>query len=85
MPMDENQMWKEVNDVFRNVFKTPSLDVKPQTTAADVPQWDSLNHVQLVLAVERRFGVRFKHAQIAAFSNVGDMVAALKLALEARK
>ena len=65
--------------VFREVFRDPSLVLRDEMTADDVDGWDSLEHINLIIAVERTFGVRFATAEIAkmkeAGNNVGTLVA----------
>jgi acyl carrier protein len=63
-----------LTDVFRDVFNDDALDITRETTAADVPEWDSLMHVTLIVNVEKSFGVRFKSSQIAGLQNVGELV-----------
>ena len=60
--------------VFREVFDNDELVISRQTTAADVDDWDSINHVNLVLAVEREFKVRLSSSGIANLKNVGELV-----------
>jgi acyl carrier protein len=64
----------EINDVFQQVFDDDELVVTRDTTAADVEGWDSLTHVTLMLAVEKRFGIKFKSAQVASLKNVGELI-----------
>ena len=59
--------------VFREVFDNDELVISRQTTAADVDDWDSINHVNLVLAVEREFKVRLSSSGIANLKNVGEL------------
>jgi acyl carrier protein len=60
--------------IFRDVFEDDSLTVTRQTTADDVPEWDSLAHVNLIAAVEESFGVRFALGELEDLRCVGDMV-----------
>jgi acyl carrier protein len=64
-----------LTEVFRRVFHQPSLALHDALTARDVPGWDSLNHVTLMIEVEREFGLRFSSAEIEALRRVGDLVA----------
>ncbi len=66
-------LWEELNGIFRKVFENPAIRVEPQTTAADVDGWDSLSHVNLILAVESHFNVRFSQKEILRLRNVGDL------------
>jgi acyl carrier protein len=63
----------ELTSVFQQVFDDDELVVTRATTAADVEGWDSLTHVTLMLGIEKRFGIRFKSAQVASLKNVGEM------------
>jgi acyl carrier protein len=67
-----------VEEVLREVFDDPGLRVSATTTANDVDGWDSLSHVNVVVAVEARFGIRFTQREALTFRNVGEMVAAIE-------
>jgi acyl carrier protein len=75
--MNDDLILRTVNEVFRDVLDNDDLVIGPATTARDVREWDSLSHIQLVRAVEKRFQVHFTAAQIQTFKNVGDMCAAI--------
>jgi acyl carrier protein len=72
--MTEPEIYEALNEIFRRLFKDPNLTVRPETRAEDVRGWDSLAHVRLILACEKRCGVRFKTSEISEFQNVGDLV-----------
>jgi len=63
----------ELTSVFQQVFDDDELIVTRTTSAADVDGWDSLTHVSLMLVIEKRFGIRFKSAQVASLKNVGEL------------
>jgi acyl carrier protein len=69
-----NPILDQLNVVFRDVFENPSLTVQDETTARDVNGWDSLMHIHLIVAVERKFGIRFGTGEVEKLQNVGDMV-----------
>jgi acyl carrier protein len=75
--MNDEQIFREMTEVFRKVLDIPDLVLVPATTADDVEEWDSLTHIQLVAAVEKHFKIRFVAAEIQGFRNVGDMAAAI--------
>lgn len=77
MSDDVSRILHQVNEVFRDVLDDSDLVIGAATTAADVQEWDSLTHIQLVAAVEKRFKVRFTASEIQGFKNVGDMCAAI--------
>ena len=64
---------RKLTEVFRTIFNIPDLELRDDLTAADVPGWDSFNHVNLVIAIEMEFGVTFTTDEISALQNVGDM------------
>lgn len=60
--------------VFRDIFDQPNLTIGRQTSAADIEEWDSLAHVNLVVAVEKKFGIEFALGELQALKNVGEMI-----------
>jgi acyl carrier protein len=72
--MSEEEVWTNLTDVMRTVFDDDELEIEAATTAADIEDWTSLTHVQLMVALEERFGVRFNTAEIVALDNVGQLV-----------
>ena len=64
----------ELNDVFREVFENDDLSVTRSTSAQDVPAWDSLMYVNLLIAVESKFGLRFVSSEVASVKSVGELV-----------
>ena len=69
--MDQSAILSALTDIFRTVFDDPTLTLRPQTTAEDVPDWDSMNHIVMVVEVERRFGIKFGTAEMEELKNVG--------------
>ena len=63
-----------LNSVFRQVFDDDSLVVTRDTTANDIEEWDSLTHMNLVMAVEQRFKIRVALGELQSLKNVGGMV-----------
>jgi acyl carrier protein len=72
--MNSETIWPKLTDIFRNQFQDNQLTIGPETTADDVEGWDSLAHVQLLVAVEKAFGIRFNTGEVASLANVGEMV-----------
>ena len=73
--MSEAEIYAGLTEVFRDLFGDPALVLTPQTTAADVPGWDSINHLNIVAGAEERFGVRLGTREIERLRNVGDLAA----------
>ena len=63
-----------LNGIFQQVFDDETLAVTRATTAQDIEEWDSLSHINLVVAVELHFGIKFGLAEIRRLRNVGEMV-----------
>lgn len=70
-----------LNQVFCMVFDDDDIQISPETTANDIDGWDSLSHINLIVAVEGKFGIRFQHGEILTFRNVGDLVRSIEAKL----
>lgn len=82
--MDQAAILAGLTDILRDVFEDPTLAVTMATTAEDVPEWDSMNHINIVVEAERRFGVKFRTSEIEELRNVGDFVNLIGTKLQAR-
>ena len=65
---------ERLNGIFRDVFDNETIEVHDGMTARDVQGWDSLNHVTMIYAVEKGFGVSFTTKEVSSLANVGDLV-----------
>jgi acyl carrier protein len=75
--MTSSKILDTIRGIMNDVFDV-DLDegsVKPDTTANDIEEWDSLSHIRLIVAIERKFNVRFKNSEIESLKRVGDLVA----------
>ena len=72
--MSREEVYERLNEVFQDVFDDDSITVNPETTSEDIEDWDSLEHINLVAAVEQEFGIKFTMAQVVGMKNVGEMV-----------
>ena len=66
--------YKKLTKVFREVFDDDSIELTPETTANDIDDWDSIEHINLIAAVEDAFGMRFQMWEVSGMKNVGEMV-----------
>jgi acyl carrier protein len=64
---------QELKQVILKVLRLDAWDIKDETLAAHVPGWDSLNHVNVILAIEKHFRVRFKPIEVLKLKNIGDL------------
>ena len=76
---------KEVNAIFVDVLDNGSIRINYETTSADIEEWDSLAHIQLVIEIEKHFKIRFKASEIHQFKNVGEMCEGIIKKLEHAK
>jgi acyl carrier protein len=72
--MDKSAILQETARIIRDVVDRPDLIIDEHTTAQMVEGWDSFNHINIVVAVEARFGVKFQTAEIEELKNVGELV-----------
>ena len=72
--MASESILEQLRDIMLDVFDLDDVQLAPATTADDIEEWDSLSHVRLVVAVERKFGFKLKNAEIEALKSVGDLV-----------
>ncbi len=72
--MTENEIYERLNEVFRDVFDDDDITVHAETTADDIEDWDSLEHINLISAVEDEFKMRFKMGEVSSMKDVGEMV-----------
>jgi acyl carrier protein len=63
-----------VQEIFRDVFDNDALEIGRATTVADIPEWDSLAQINLIVAMEKDFGIKVSLDDIDTLSNVGDMM-----------
>ncbi|HVN81862.1 MAG TPA: acyl carrier protein [Terriglobia bacterium] len=69
---------ENLNQVFRTVFDDTTIQIRPDMTANDIEGWDSLSHVNLILAVESAFGITFGQKEILSFRNIGHMMRSIE-------
>lgn len=72
--MERTEIFNRVQDVFRDELDLDDLVLTDETTADDVEEWDSLTHVQIVVAIEKAFGLKFTSREILSWDSVGDLV-----------
>lgn len=72
--MSEQEILNAVQDIFRDNFDDDTLEITRSTCADDIEDWDSLEQINLLTAMEKQFGVKFKLDDVRGLANVGDMV-----------
>lgn len=71
--MTREEVYEMLNEVFRDVFDDDSIVVHDETTANDIEDWDSLEHINLIVSVEKKFGIKMNIGEVNALKKVGDM------------
>ena len=74
MMSNQEEILAKVTEVIRDLFDEYEGPVTMETTANDVPQWDSLSHVRLMVMIEMELGVHFSTSEMQSFKNLGDLV-----------
>lgn len=75
--MDKEKITERLTEVFRDVFDNEDLQISDSTTADDIEEWDSLEHISLIAAVEKAFKMRFTMKEVSGMKNVGEMISIL--------
>lgn len=75
--MTKEEVLAKVQDVFRDILDDSELNISGETTADDVDDWDSLSHIQIVVAIEKAFKVKFSSNEMLSWKNIGEMVDAV--------
>lgn len=72
--MEKNEILEQVQDIFQDVLDNDEINIKDETTADDIDEWDSLSHIQLIVAIEKVFKIKFTSKEILSWNNVGEMI-----------
>jgi acyl carrier protein len=79
-----DSLLEELQAIFRDVFDQPNLVITRESNATTVEDWDSLTHVNLVTAIEKRYKIRFALGELQDLKNVGDMIDLMQKKLAAK-
>lgn len=72
--MEKKDLLEKVTEVFRDVLDNEDIELNYSSCANDIEEWDSLSHVQLVVAIEHEFGIKFTAKEIMSWQNIDDML-----------
>lgn len=72
--MGKSEILAQVQDIFRDVLDEEEIVLSNETTAHDIEEWDSLNHIRLVVAIEKHFKIKFTSKEILSWKDVGEMI-----------
>ena len=76
--METTEIVSRLTPIFRDVFNDDALVINQGMTAADVPTWDSLSDINMIIAVEKAFGVKFSIKDVRNLKNVGELLELIK-------
>ena len=70
----EAEIYGDLTEIFHDVFMRDDLELKPALTAKDVPGWDSFKQIEIIMATEERYGIKFTTRELDSLQSVGDLV-----------
>jgi acyl carrier protein len=74
MRMSDAEIYAALGEIFRDVFLTDDLELRPDLSAKDVPGWDSFKQIDIILAVEEKYRIKLNTRELDSLNNVGDLV-----------
>ena len=82
--MQSEEIYAQLTAIFHDLFDDDTLVLTPDLTASDVPEWDSFNHINLIVAVESRFKIKFQTDELEALHTVGHLADLIQTKLAAQ-
>ena len=79
--MERKEIFEKLNEIFIDVLDLDELELTDETSANDIEEWDSLSHIQLIVAIEKAFRINFTSLEIMNWRNVGEMVDSMETKL----
>lgn len=80
--MEKQEIMTSVQNIFIDILENDDIILSNETTSDDIEEWDSLTHIQLIVAIEKGFKVRFNSQEIISWKNVGEMVDCIQTKLQ---
>ena len=71
--MTREEVFERLNKVFQEVFDDETIEVNDDTTSEDIDDWDSFEHINLIVAVEEEFSIKIPMGKVVNMKNVGEM------------
>jgi acyl carrier protein len=82
--MQQHDIYTQLTTIFHDLFDDDTIIVTPELTASDIPDWDSFNHINLIVAVESKFKIKFQTAELESMHTVGHLVDLIQSKLAAQ-
>ncbi len=80
--MDKSKILRDMEIIFKDVFEEENISLTEATVAGDIDGWDSLMHIQLIVAIEKYFQIKFSSKEIFSWKNVGEILEAVSSKLK---
>ena len=77
--MQQEEIYRRLTSIFHDTFDDDAIVLSPNTTAHDIKGWDSVNHINLIVAIEQEFRIKLKTAELESLKDVGEMVRLIEL------
>jgi acyl carrier protein len=71
--MQESEIYEQLTVIFREIFMREDLELHPDLTAKDVRGWDSFKQIEIIIAVEEKYGIKFRTREVDGLNNVGAL------------
>lgn len=72
--MEKKEILKRIQEIFIEILDNDSIELAENTTANDIDEWDSLSHVQIIIAIQKELNVKFTAAEMSMFKNIDEMI-----------
>jgi len=79
--MERKNTLAEIQEIFCDVLDNEEIILNDGTSANDIDEWDSLSHIQLIVALEKHFKIKFTSREILSWKNVGEMIDSINIKL----
>lgn len=76
--MEKSEILEQVQEIFRDVLDNEEIELSAEASAKDIEEWDSLSHIQLIVTIEKKFGIKFTSKEILGWNNVGEMIRSIE-------
>ena len=76
--MNNEEILSKLTTIFHDELDNDTIILSEETSAEDIEEWDSLSHIQLIVAIEKAFKIRFTSSEIQSWNNVGEMIACMQ-------
>ncbi len=82
--MNQMEIYTSLTEIFRDVFMRDDMVITPALTAKDVPGWDSFKQIEIIIAVEEKYRIKFHTKELDSLNNVGDVANFIEAKLNAK-